>query len=296
MRRDLSIFVTISSYGVLSVIIISVFIIVVGIYSFSNTVFDISKVSLELGEAYPDPSRYINGDYAIRRDVLLFNSNFSPLAGLLCVGYFLHPVTVTIVRKNIDQRNNERDITMGYLLVCASYVMIGLFGYFGFMGIYFTEYLERAPAKEKPIAQNCIQMFRATDVWAFLLRLVIMPLVGTSFPILQHFFRSGILKLMSGRKKGNRSNSNEDGGAIHVSASRFNLVTAVLLLLPLAIAVFYPQIADLLSYVGAVAGIFAIYLVPISTYLCKLKMDYENPLLTLTNQMNRDFEHKRLYQ
>jgi len=185
---------------------------------------------------------------------------------------------------------------MGYLLVCVSYVMIGVFGCFGFMGIYFTEYLQQAPEKMKPVAQNCVQMFGSTDILAFLLRLVIMPLVGTAFPLLQHFFRSGILKLMFGQGKGNRANRNEDEGARFVSASHFNIVTAVLLLLPLAIAVFYPQIADILSYVGAVAGIFALYLIPIATYLSKLKLDYENPLLSLADQMNRDFEHKRLYQ
>ena len=185
---------------------------------------------------------------------------------------------------------------MGYLLVCISYVMIGFFGYFGFMGVYFTEYLQRAAEKKEPVAQNCVQMFGSTNVWAFLLRLVIMPLVGTAFPLLQHFFRTGILKLMFGQDKGNRSNRNEDEGARTIRASHFNIVTAVLLLIPVAIAVFYPRIADILSYVGAVAGIFALYLVPIATYLSKLKMDYENPLLSLANQMNRDFEHKRLYQ
>ena len=72
------------------------------------------------------------------REIFIINTNFSPLAGVLCIGYFLHPVSVAIVRKNKVQENNERDLSMGFLLVFLTYLFIGIFGYFGFMGIYFS--------------------------------------------------------------------------------------------------------------------------------------------------------------
>jgi hypothetical protein len=34
------------------------------------------------------------------RNIFLINSNFTPLAGVLGIGYFLHPVSVPIVRNN----------------------------------------------------------------------------------------------------------------------------------------------------------------------------------------------------
>lgn len=86
------------------------------------------------------------------RQIYLFNLNFTPLAGLLGVGYFLHPICVPIVRNNITQANNERDICWGYLLVFICYVAIGTFGYFGFMGIYFEQYEHVALENEKPLA------------------------------------------------------------------------------------------------------------------------------------------------
>jgi len=86
----------------------------------------------------------------------LFNTNFSPLAGVLGVGFFLLPLTVPIVRNNLLQEHNERDVSYGYFLVFLSYASIGLFGYFGFMGVYFSEYDKVAPQNELPLAQNCI--------------------------------------------------------------------------------------------------------------------------------------------
>jgi hypothetical protein len=57
------------------------------------------------------------------------------LAGVLGIGYFLHPVSVPILRNNLRQSNNERDLSAGYLLVFLSYVLIGISGYIGFTGI-----------------------------------------------------------------------------------------------------------------------------------------------------------------
>ena len=75
------------------------------------------------------------------RKIFLVNTNFTPLAGVLGIGYFLHPVSVPIVRNNLNQQHNERDLSWGYLLVFLSYVVIGLSGYFGFMGLAFTPYM-----------------------------------------------------------------------------------------------------------------------------------------------------------
>ena len=70
----------------------------------------------------------------------MFNSDFSPLAGVLGIGYFLHTVSLPIVRNNANQKNNERDVFCGYLLVGFSYMACGLMGSIGFMGSYFFEH------------------------------------------------------------------------------------------------------------------------------------------------------------
>ena len=60
-------------------------------------------------------------------------------------------------------------------------------------------------------------------------------------------------------------------------------------MIPLSITVFYPQIAIVLSYVGAVAGLFMIYFLPIVTYLVKLKNECDNPILYKALKMNDEY-------
>ena len=205
LKRDLAIFVRMASYGAVSIIIIAFFVIGVGIYSFSNTSFQILSYP---SQPQPPP---INQDIQqALTPILLFNTNFSPLAGVLGVGFFLHPLTVSIVRNNLNQSNNERDVCLGYTLVFISYISVGVFGYFGFMGTYFSEYEQLPQDADKPLAQNCIQMFRNSDILAFVLRMIIFVLVFSAFPILQHFFRAGFLKLILGENKVNENQTQDD--------------------------------------------------------------------------------------
>jgi len=161
-------------------------------------------------------------------------------------------------------------------LVFLSYILIGFTGYFGFSSDTFKDFVKTASPDNRPIAQNCIMMFSRTNVPAFFLRLVVFNLVFASFPILNFFFRAGILKVYleyTGNEKP------RDGEYI-IDAWSFNILTVVILLIPLSVSVFYPQIAKILGYVGAVAGIFVLYALPIFTYLVKLKNESDNPIIS----------------
>jgi hypothetical protein len=102
------------------------------------------------------------------------------------------------------------------------------------------------------IQQNCISQFHYTSLIAFFMRLVVFLLVFTSFPLLMHFFRANIIKICFGGQ---------------ISKGHFILVTTLILLIPANISVFFPNIADILSYVGSVGGLFIIYLLPVVSYL-----------------------------
>jgi hypothetical protein len=90
MKRDLSIFMILTSYGAIAIISILVFIISVGFYSIGNTKFR--------AVVMPE-DRTLDLEYGYRQ-IYLFNSNFTPLAGVLGIGYFLHPVSIPIMRNN----------------------------------------------------------------------------------------------------------------------------------------------------------------------------------------------------
>jgi hypothetical protein len=40
----------------------------------------------------------------------MFSNNFSTLAGMLGIGYFLHTVSIPITRNAKNPQNNERDV------------------------------------------------------------------------------------------------------------------------------------------------------------------------------------------
>jgi hypothetical protein len=101
------------------------FIVGVGILGFTNTNYVFTQ---------PDNPQQKDPFY-----IKLFSSNFAPLMGILGGGYYLHNITLPIIRNSANPKNNARDVFIGYFLVFISYTLCGIMGYFGFSGTYFTK-------------------------------------------------------------------------------------------------------------------------------------------------------------
>ena len=129
-KKDLSIFMKVGSIGVIFVFMLIVFIIFTGIMAFTNTEFMIGSAQVA------DSTDWSTG----LRTLTMTNSNFSPLAGILGLGYFLHTCSLPIVRSAAKPENNDRDMFLGYLFVFISYIIIGTLGYIGFIGTDFSDY------------------------------------------------------------------------------------------------------------------------------------------------------------
>lgn len=281
-----------TSYGAISIILVALFIISVGIQTLSTT-------NLQVLVA-PGASKLSGSTMELdnnMREVFMFKNNFTPLAGVLGVGYFLHPVSVPIIRNNKIQANNERDLFWGYTLVFLSYTIIGISGYIGFSGVYFADYAKTATGDNRPIAQNCTQMFALTSVAAFFLRLIVLNLVFNSYPILNFFFRAGLIKLYREFSRDKTRDTEGERPEVNqmVDAWAFNILTIAIQCIPLGFSIFYPKIASILGYVGSVCGLVVIYFLPVCTYLTKLKHECDNPILAAANNVNRQFQHKKLY-
>lgn len=67
----------------------------------------------------------------------MFNNNFGPLSGMMCLGYYLHNCVIPILRNAKNPEKNSRDMFIGYFLVFLSYILVGIAGYIGFSGAYF---------------------------------------------------------------------------------------------------------------------------------------------------------------
>ena len=123
-KKDLTIFMKIGSIGVIFIMLVLISIVSVGIVAFTNTDFSIGTAAEEAATNWDDTMRTL----------VMFNSNFAPLAGTLCTGYFLHTIAQPVLRQSKNPEKNNRDLFIGYFLVFLSYALVGVFGYIGFVG------------------------------------------------------------------------------------------------------------------------------------------------------------------
>ena len=130
-KKDISMFMRIGSFGVIFVVLLMIFIIATGVIAFTDTTFAVGSA------AESDDTNWAESN---KRILVMMNVNFPPLLGILCTGYFLHTCALPIVRSSKNPDKIGRDMFVGYLLVFISYVVVGTFGYIGFIGTYFKDY------------------------------------------------------------------------------------------------------------------------------------------------------------
>ena len=121
----------IGSFGIIFVVILMIFIIAEGVIALTDTSFSTGSTA---------DSNATDWEKSNERILVMFNLNFSPLLGILCTGYFLHTISLPIVRSSKNPDKVGRDMFIGYFLVFISYVVVGSMGYIGFMGTNFRAY------------------------------------------------------------------------------------------------------------------------------------------------------------
>lgn len=126
--RNIQIFVKINSFGVIFIMIILVSIIGIGIYGLATTQYTYSKEVFQEYESDPNPEK----SYLAFVD--LAGKAYAPLMGILGGGYYFHNISLPVIRNAKDPSKNSRDVFIGYLCVCITYIACGCLGYYGFIG------------------------------------------------------------------------------------------------------------------------------------------------------------------
>jgi len=57
-----------------------------------------------------------------------FDPDFSTVAGAFALSLLIHPVGAPILKRNVNQKNNNRDLFLGYCLTAVIYVYVGFIG------------------------------------------------------------------------------------------------------------------------------------------------------------------------
>lgn len=110
-------------------------------------------------------------------------------------------------------------------------------------------------------------MFDNTDTAAFIVNVILLVFCISSYPFNQFYVISGSLKLYKDLIK------RPDLSDQELLGRWYNLYTIGTNAIPFAITMFVPYIAAVLGMAGSVLGLFVLYLVPVLTYLAKLKKE-----------------------
>ena len=70
-----------------------------------------------------------------KQEIILIGENYSPMLGILAGGYYLHNISLPIYKDSKNPKNNVRDMFIGFLMVCLSYIICGTLGVYGFKNL-----------------------------------------------------------------------------------------------------------------------------------------------------------------
>ena len=125
MKKDLTIFIKINTFGVIFTMIIITFIISVGLFGIYHGGYEhVTFVDNKSDESLETEK------------IILFATGYSHLMGTLGGGYYLHNISLPIYQTSKNPENAVRDMFFGFLIVCLSYIVCGTLGLYGFKSPY----------------------------------------------------------------------------------------------------------------------------------------------------------------
>lgn len=178
-------------------------------------------------------------------DYILFSSNFSNVAGAFALSFIVHPVISPILKKNMHQDKNNRDLFLGYVATAAIYAFVGIFGAFAC-----GKDVKNTIDNRYSTIFQCFP--RTEDMGTYIvskfIQLCILIQNMSAFPILSFLTRKQFLEIFSKNQP---------------SARLSLFFTMSLIIVSLIVQVLSLNVAAVVSFDGAVIGFVLAYLIPI---------------------------------
>ncbi len=162
------------------------------------------------------------------------------LTGVLMLSYFIHNGSLSIMRNN-RRENNARDLWLAFALVMLTYAIVSICFYVSFQG------------DKTKIQQNFLSNFDRTDgnyIFALTAKCFLLVQMITVFPLLMFIVRFQAFSTFC--------NGNPWPSLGHVLGLNGAAVACAVL-----VAVYYPNIGDILRYTGAVCGAIYVFALPV---------------------------------
>ncbi|XP_017889461.1 sodium-coupled neutral amino acid transporter 9-like isoform X2 [Ceratina calcarata] len=173
----------------------------------------------------------------------ILRSSFPALSGMLAMSFFIHNIIVTIMQNNRDQSKNGRDLSIAYLLVTFTYIIVGVVFYVCF------------PLSKACIEDNMLNNFQKWSGLTVGARIVLLFQLLTVYPLLAYMLRVQLLASIDKRS----------------SMGCVVVVNLVLISVCILFAVFVPYIGTIIRYTGALSGFIYVFTLPSLLYLTILK-------------------------
>ncbi|KAI3384509.1 hypothetical protein SNEBB_011410 [Seison nebaliae] len=173
--------------------------------------------------------------------VVYANYKFPSLTGILLLAYFIHACILTIVRNQEKPQNNKRDLGIAYILVCLTYLTIGIVFYITF------------PLTHNCIEDNLLNNFYTSDVLATIGRVVFLFQMISVYPLIVYIMRVQTMHLMF-----------NDIYPNHRSIIAFNIIIVAICV---TFARFIPHIGLVIRYFGSFCGLVYVFSLPILVHL-----------------------------
>lgn len=167
------------------------------------------------------------------------NIKFFYLAGILTLGFFIHNCIVSILKTNRYQENNIRDLGAAYFIVGLLYATIGGVAYLSF-------------STTETIPQDILTLMSERNIPTMIARFFVVLQLVSVYPLLLIIIRLQFFGLFW---------KDPYPSWIHVA-----ILNLVILSITSAVAAFYPKIATVLRFTGAVCGLIYVFVLPISTH------------------------------
>ena len=205
-----SFYVKMSSFGVIGMIYVIVFIIVSSITNWAP-----SEVPRDYG----------------------FRPKFFYLAGVLNLGFFPHNLILDELKDVPNDKKAIKYATAGFCLGVGSYTLIGLLG---------------SLALGTGVPQNYIQYYPDNNIYAFTARIALMFQLLCIVPFIFSLTRTHILSIFIGHER-----AENPPFYIHL------IYVVLMLTCSTLVAIFFPNIGDIVRFTGATCGMIYTYGLPV---------------------------------
>ncbi|XP_076394845.1 neutral amino acid transporter 9 isoform X2 [Megachile rotundata] len=173
----------------------------------------------------------------------ILKSSFPALSGMLALSFFIHNIIITIMQNNRDQSKNGRDLSIAYLLVTLTYIIVGVLFYVCF------------PLNKLCIEDNFLNNFQKWSGLTVGARIVLLFQLLTVYPLLAYMLRVQLLSSLC---------KTYNMGCVII-------INIILISICILFAIFVPYIGTIIRYTGALSGFIYVFTLPSLLYLVILK-------------------------